>query len=79
VKTVATEKSGIEELIATIDQQQQTATLSTYKYALLAEKAFRLIEKQRMRTIQKETLRAVLMKEAGADFNLYRFVQRYFN
>jgi LAO/AO transport system kinase len=79
IKTVATEKSGLQELTAAIETQQQRASVSAYKYALLAEKAFRLVEKQRMRTIRKEELKESLIKESGENFNLYRFVQRYFN
>lgn len=79
VKTEALSKKGISELTEAISKQQLQMASSEYKYALLTEKAFKLIEKQRMKSVEKLRLRNELINEAGEDFNLYRFVRRYFN
>lgn len=75
VKTIATQKEGIKELLEIILHQLQKAHVSDKKFWLLSEKAFYLIQQKRMDGIDK----AVLKKEIEANykkdnFNLYRFI-----
>jgi LAO/AO transport system kinase len=76
IKTIASQKSGIDELYEAI---QQTISLSAKKekrYWLLAEKAFYLVQKKRMHDIDRKKIAAEI-EAAGEDFNLYRFVEKY--
>jgi LAO/AO transport system kinase len=75
VKTVASQKEGVAELLDIILHQLQKSHLSDKTFWLLAERAFYLIEQKRMKGIDK----SVLKKEIEAiyqkgDFNLYRFI-----
>lgn len=75
VKTVATQKQGIKELLDIILHELQKAHVSDKKFWLLAERAFFLIQQKRMKDIHK----AELKKEietcfTKGSFNLYRFV-----
>lgn len=75
VKTAATQKEGIEELLDIIFHQLKKAHLTDKKFWLLAEKAFYLVEQKRMKGVDKATLK----KEIEAvypkgNFNLYQFV-----
>jgi len=75
VKTVASRKEGIEDLMTIIHHQLQKSHISDKTFWLLAERAFYLIEQSRMKGVDK----AQLKKEIEAsyqkgDFNLYRFV-----
>lgn len=75
VKTVASQKEGIKELMEIIHHQLQKAHLTDKTFWLLAERAFYLIEQKRMKGIDK----VVLKKEIEAaytkgNFNLYKFI-----
>ncbi len=75
VKTAASKKEGIEELLDIIFHQLKKAHLTDKKFWLLAEKAFYLVEQKRMKGVDK----AALKKEIEAvypkgNFNLYQFV-----
>ena len=75
VKTVASQKEGIKELMDIIHHQLQKAHLTDKTFWLLAERAFYLIEQKRMKGIDK----VVLKKEIEAaytkgNFNLYKFI-----
>jgi LAO/AO transport system kinase len=75
VKTVASQKEGVDELMNIILHQLQKAHLTDKTFWLLAEKAFYLIEQKRMTGITK----AALKKEIEAvyqkgNFNLYKFI-----
>jgi LAO/AO transport system kinase len=75
IKTVASQKEGIKELLEIILHQLQKAHITDKTFWLLAERAFYLIEQKRMKGIDK----AVLKKEIEAaytkgSFNLYKFV-----
>jgi LAO/AO transport system kinase len=75
VKTVASQKEGIKELLDIILHQLQKSHLTDKTFWLLAERAFYLIEQKRMEDIDK----AELKKEIEAayskgNFNLYRFI-----
>lgn len=79
IKTTATRQEGIKQLVTAIEEQLQQNHYSSYKYHLLAEKAFRLIEKQRMHHINKTQLQVALQNHPEEELNLYRFAQQYFN
>ncbi len=75
LKTVASEKEGIGELLDIIFHQLKKAHLTDKRFWLLAEKAYCLVEQKRMKGIDK----AVLKKEIEiiypkGNFNLYQFI-----
>src|SRR5450432_724692 len=75
IKTIATQKEGIAELIASIALHRQTPGSPDKKLWLLAEKAYQLIQGTRMKDISKKDLLEGIKKgmEKG-DFNLYKFI-----
>ena len=75
LKTVASEKEGIKELLDILLHQLKLSHLNDKKFWLLAEKAYYLVEQKRMKGIDK----AVLKKEIEnlylkGNFNLYQFI-----
>jgi len=76
IKTIASQKKGIEELTKTINEILHHKTDNEKRYWLLAEKAYHLIQKKRMKDINKENIKTAV-KNAGNDFNLYRFIKNY--
>ncbi len=81
IKTIALQKTGIEELMIAIKNQltgiaENDATKNEKRYWLLAEKAFHLIQQKRMGDINKETLKNKIAL-AGNNFNLYQFIKNY--
>jgi len=75
IKTVASQKDGIKELLNIITHQLQKSHLNDKTFWLLAERAFYLIEQKRMKGVDK----SVLKKEIEAayqkgSFNLYKFI-----
>jgi LAO/AO transport system kinase len=75
VKTVATQKEGIKELLEIILHQLQKAHISDKKFWLLAEKAFQLIQLKRMKGIDKAILKKEIETNYQKDnFNLYKFI-----
>lgn len=78
VKTIASQNEGIDELInaiSTVNSPKQ----NNKKNLLLAEKAFRLIQTERMKNIDKqELLQKISVESTNQDFNLYKFIERYF-
>ena len=75
LKTVASQKEGLNELLDAILHLLQKAHLNDRRFWLLAEKAFYLIQQRRMKDIDK----AELKKEIEAayqrgSFNLYEFI-----
>ena len=75
IKTIATQKEGITELIASIALHQQRPIAPARKYLLLAEKAYQLIQAKRMKGISKNHLLERIKKEMEeGDFNLYKFI-----
>ncbi len=76
IKTVASQKEGIEEVWKAIDKCLQAISGSSERKSwLLAEKAYHLIREQRMKDISKTALkeRIAALLEKG-DFNLYRLI-----
>jgi LAO/AO transport system kinase len=76
IKTIASQKKGIEELTKTINEILHHKTDNEKRYWLLAEKAYYLIQKNRMKDINKEDMKTAI-KTAGNEFNLYRFIDQY--
>jgi LAO/AO transport system kinase len=78
IKTVASTKEGIAELLNIIQHQLQKAHVTDKKFWLLAERAFYLIEQKRMKDIDKGLLRKKIEESyTKGVFNLYEFVARY--
>jgi LAO/AO transport system kinase len=76
IKTIASAKSGINELTNEIERHQLTVFHDEKKLRLFTEKAYQLIQKKRMEDINRghlmSTIRDQYLKKG---FNLYRFVQ----
>jgi LAO/AO transport system kinase len=75
LKTAASQKEGVKELLDVILHQLQKSHLTDKKFWLLAERAYYLIEQKRMKGVDK----AALKKEIEAtwsknNFNLYKFI-----
>lgn len=78
VKTIASQQFGIEELMSAI-RNSRSKKSSTKKDLLIAEKAYRLIQTEKMKNINKKELIDALSKEIEKeDFNLYRFIEKYY-
>lgn len=77
VKTVASQKTGITELIEKINSHQAVSSKPEQKSWLLAEKAYGLIQHKKMKGISKLELKEKISKKLEAEFNLYRFVEEY--
>lgn len=75
VKTIASQKEGITELIEKIETHRSTQNTQR-KIWLHAEKAYHLIKNKRMKDVSKETLKNEIEK-SGSSFNLYRFIEKY--
>lgn len=75
VKTVASQKEGIAELLNILIHQLQKAHVSDKTFWLLAEKAFHLIQQKRMKGVDKKDLKSEIEKiYAKGNFNLYQFI-----
>jgi LAO/AO transport system kinase len=62
LKTVATQKEGISELMDILLHELKMTHLNDKKFWLLAEKAFYLIERKRMKGIDKAELKKEIEK-----------------
>ncbi len=76
VKTVASQKQGIDELVTILLHLLQKAHLTDRKFWLLAERAYYLIQQQKMKGIDK----GAMMQEIEAayrngNFNLYSYTK----
>jgi LAO/AO transport system kinase len=78
IKTVASEKKGIDVLFTAIRKMTTETgnTLHEKRLWLLAEKAWHLIQQKRMNDVNKSDLKTAIEVAAG-NFNLYRFVQNF--
>ena len=75
VKTVATKKEGINELLDIILHQLQKAHHSDRRFWLLAERAYHLISNKKMKGIEKAGLKKEIEEQwKQGNFNLYKFV-----
>jgi LAO/AO transport system kinase len=75
IKTTASQKEGIRELLDIVLHQLQKAHLTDKKFWLLAERAFYLIQQKRMKDINKTVLKKEIeVSYPRGNFNLYRFI-----
>jgi LAO/AO transport system kinase len=75
LKTVASQKEGIVELLDIVLHQLKMAHLTDKRFWLLAEKAFYLIVQKRMKDINKSELKKEIEKlYPKGNFNLYQYV-----
>ena len=79
VRTVGSQKQGLDELFAAISKHLQLHQANERKYWLLAERAWKLIEQYRMKDISKEKLAAAIREADPTSFNLYRFAQQFYS
>lgn len=76
IKTIASQKEGIAELVKTITDSFTSKKENEKRSWLLAEKAFHLIQQKKMTAIDKAMLKQKI-EEAGKGFNLYAFIKNY--
>lgn len=77
VKTIATEKKGVGELVRTIIEQTKGDHHTERHLLLLTDKAWQLIVKKRMKDLNKSELKKMIQAEyRNEGFNLYSFVDR---
>jgi LAO/AO transport system kinase len=75
IKTVASKKEGIKELLDIVLHQLQKAHLTDKKFWLLAERAYYLIQQKRMKDINKALLKKEIeVTYPRGNFNLYKFI-----
>lgn len=75
LKTVASQKEGLNELLDAILHLLQKAHLNDRRFWLLAEKAFYLIQQSRMKDIDKaEFKKEIEAAYQRGSFNLYEFI-----
>ena len=90
IKTVATKKEGIEDIIEEINKtktskypktkDQGSMQKNNKRSWLLTEKAFQLIQQSRMKDIRKLALKnEIEIAETNKDFNLYQYIKKYIN
>lgn len=80
IKTIATKKKGIDELLEKIHIHQTTVQSRHKRSWLLAEKAYFLIQSKRMKNVDKKVLQEEILHEINENkpaFNLYRFISKY--
>lgn len=78
LKTVATEKKGLPELAAAIEEQLLAGGGPARKAWLLAEKAYQMIQSRRMKDITKMNLQQKILEQVeSGTFNLYQFVNAF--
>ena len=80
LKTVATSNEGINELIAQIQNHQQSGMQNERRVFLLTEKVWRIIEKEKMKDINRTKLQEEIQVQLQkGDFNLYRFAKEFYS
>jgi LAO/AO transport system kinase len=78
LKTIASQKKGINELCETVFRLLEKKITPEKKNWLLAEKAWQLIADKRMKELSRQQLKVAIEAEIKQNsFNLYRFVKRY--
>jgi LAO/AO transport system kinase len=79
LKTVASQKQGVKELLETILHELPKAHFTDKKFWLLAEKAYWLIQQKRMGDIKKEELKKKIEQQylSSKSFNLYQFISGF--
>jgi LAO/AO transport system kinase len=77
IKTVATEKVGLDEIWVSINQFLSSGIYNEQKPWLLAEKVYRLIQQNRMKDVNKELLLEEIKKELSGSLNIYRYAASF--
>ncbi len=78
IKTIASQKKGIDELYNTIAHELKENHTTGKKNWLLTEKAWQLIINKRMKGVSKEALKMAIETAINqGTFNLYRFINNY--
>lgn len=78
IKTVASQKEGLSELVSLIEKNLSSEKINEKKYWLLTEKAFQLIQKTKMKDIDKEKMKASIEEASQKkEFNLYAFIKKF--
>ncbi len=77
VKTVASQKEGIDILLSTINEKISENITSKRKVWFYAEKAYLLIQQKRMKGVNKDELINQISK-IGQTFNLYHFIDTHY-
>jgi len=77
VKTIASQKEGMEELYKIIQEKLSKEQINNKRFWLLAEKAYQLIQRKKMIGIDKAQIKTE-MEAQGTGFNLYSFIKRYY-
>ncbi|MBL4716710.1 MAG: methylmalonyl Co-A mutase-associated GTPase MeaB [Bacteroidetes bacterium] len=78
VKAIATQNSGIEELLEQIQNHQKSIDKKDNSIHLFTEKAYKLIQNNRMKDVNRSTLKASIESSINKDgFNLYSFVNNW--
>jgi len=78
IKTIAAQKTGIDELAAAIAAHQQQLHDPTRKNWLLTQKALRLIQQKRMQDVDAtKLLAAITAKSQDPQFNIFEFAHAY--
>ncbi len=78
LKTIASQKEGIQELFEKIVWHQAIHHSSQKKYWLLAEKTYHLVQQYRMQNIDKKILKSEIEEASKKNepFNIYQYVQK---
>jgi LAO/AO transport system kinase len=78
IKTIASQNSGIDELLSQIQHLLKHHRTKEKKYWLQAERAFQLIQKKRMKSIDKKELKEKIKELSDKNtFQLYSFIKNY--
>jgi LAO/AO transport system kinase len=78
IKTIASQNTGVDDLIKEIERLVKHHHSKEKKYWLLAERAFQLIQQKRMKDISKTALKEKIKELAGSNsFRLYSFIKNY--
>jgi LAO/AO transport system kinase len=77
IKTVATEKVGLDEMWTSISQFLSSGSYNEQKPWLLAEKVYRLIQQNRMKDVNKKLLLEEIKKEMSGSLNIYRYAANF--
>lgn len=77
IKTIASKKSGIPELVQAIQKLETGLMGNDKKYWLLTEQAYHLIQNKKMKTIDKQQLKDQIEElDKKGSFNLYHFIEQ---
>ena len=75
LKTTASQKEGVKELLDIVLHQLQKSHLTDKKFWLLAERAYYLVEQKRMKGVDKTILKKEIETAwSKGNFNLYKFI-----